>query len=299
MIPTFLDSLPGLVGRIVKNYETEENIFNTPGRTAPDRTVMARILSGLQSLLFPGWLGQCPEADPAQFVGSTLLELYRMLCGQVRAALICRNPENLTGEEIELRAGRVCQQFFDCLPQLRTRLLHDVQAAFDGDPAAGSREEILLAYPGLLAVFIYRLAHELQLQQVPLLPRIMTEYAHGCTGIDINPGAQIGEYFFMDHGTGIVIGETTVIGSHVKLYQGVTLGARSTASGRQLSGVKRHPTIEDHVTIYANASILGGDTVVGANSVIGSGALITGSIPANTKVGARYSDLMIPTQRPT
>ena len=163
-------------------------------------------------------------------------------------------------------------------------LLKDVEAEFEGDPAAQSREEIIFSYPGLFAIYVYRVAHELYLESVPFVPRIMTEYAHSGTGIDINAGAQIGQYFFIDHGTGIVIGETTVIGDHVKLYQGVTLGALSTRSGQMLSGKKRHPTIEDNVTIYANATILGGDTVIGARATIGGNTFITWSVAPDAKV---------------
>ena len=172
-------------------------------------------------------------------------------------------------------------------------LLKDVQAGFDGDPAAKSKEELIFSYPGFLAIYVYRLAHILYLEEVPFIPRIMTEYAHDHTGIDINPGATIGEYFFIDHGTGVVIGETTTIGNNVKLYQGVTLGALSTRKGQQLSGVKRHPTIEDNVTIYSNSSVLGGETVIGENTIIGGNTFITESIPANSKVSAKSPELVI------
>ena len=172
-------------------------------------------------------------------------------------------------------------------------ILKDVQAGFDGDPAAKSKEEIIFCYPGLFAIFVYRLAHELYMQKVPYIPRIMSEYAHGETGIDINPGATIGEYFFIDHGTGVVIGETTEIGNNVKLYQGVTLGALSTRLGQQLSDVKRHPTIGNNVTIYSNSAVLGGNTVIGENTTIGGNTFITESIPANTKVSAKSPELVI------
>jgi serine O-acetyltransferase len=163
----------------------------------------------------------------------------------------------------------------------------DLQAAFDGDPAASGKAEIIFSYPGLFAITVYRLAHVLYQQGIPMLPRIMTEYAHGVTGIDIHPGASIGDYFFIDHGTGIVIGETTVIGRRVKIYQGVTLGGLSTRGGQSLRGTKRHPTIEDDVTIYANAAILGGNTVIGHNCVIGASAFITESVPPCTTVSMK------------
>jgi serine O-acetyltransferase len=170
-------------------------------------------------------------------------------------------------------------------------LATDVEAAYDGDPAAFNHDEIILSYPGIFATTVNRLAHELYLLGVPLIPRMMTEYAHGVTGIDIHPGASLGHHLFIDHGTGIVIGETTVIGNYVKIYQGVTLGALSTRGGQLLGGVKRHPTIEDHVTIYSGASILGGSTVIGEGVVIGSNAFITKSIPEKTKVSVKNTEL--------
>ena len=168
-----------------------------------------------------------------------------------------------------------------------------MEAAYEGDPAAYSTDEIVYCYPGMFAITVYRLAHILYTMGVPLLPRIMTEHAHSVTGIDINPGATIGKYFFIDHGTGIVIGETTVIGDHVKIYQGVTLGALTTRGGQSLRGKRRHPTIEDNVTIYAGASILGGATVIGRDSVIGSNVFITSSIPPCTTVSVKSQELQI------
>ena len=179
------------------------------------------------------------------------------------------------------------------MADIQEMLIQDVEAGFNGDPAAKSREEIIFSYPGLYAIFVYRYAHVLYELKVPFVPRIMTEYAHSQTGIDINPGAQIGKSFFIDHGTGIVIGETTSIGDNVKIYQGVTLGALSTRKGQQLSGVKRHPTIEDNVVIYANTTVLGGETVVGANSVIAGNTFITASIPPDTKVASTMPELEI------
>ena len=179
------------------------------------------------------------------------------------------------------------------IPKVREYLETDLQATFDGDPAAKSFDEVILAYPGLFTITVFRLAHELFLIGVPLIPRIMTEHAHSLTGIDIHPGATIGKYFFIDHGTGIVIGETTVIGKNVKVYQGVTIGALSTRGGQRLRDVKRHPTIEDDVTIYAGASILGGKTVIGKGSVIGSNAFITKSIAAGTSVSIRQQELQM------
>ena len=197
---------------------------------------------------------------------------------------LLHRAENISEEEVEARVNEICKNFFEKLPEVQRVLLTDVQAAFDGDPAAQSKEEIIFSYPGFFAIFVYRIAHELYTQNVPLIPRIMTEYAHSGTGVDINAGATIGEYFFIDHATGVVIGETTVIGNHVKIYQGVTLGALSTRAGQKLAGVKRHPTIEDNVTIYSNASVLGGETIVGEDTVIAGGAFVTESIPAHSRV---------------
>ena len=183
-------------------------------------------------------------------------------------------------------------KFLRRLPEVRAFLDTDLQAALDGDPAATCYDEIIFAYPGLYAISVSRLAHELFLLGVPIVPRIMTEHAHSHTGIDIHPGATIGRYFFIDHGTGIVIGETTVIGEHVKVYQGVTLGALSTRGGQSLRGVKRHPNIEDNVTIYSGASILGGDTTIGRGAVIGGNAFITKSVGANTSVSVKNQELV-------
>ena len=184
-------------------------------------------------------------------------------------------------------------EYLSQLPRIQRTLLTDIQAAYDGDPAAGSKEQIIFSYPGLYAIFVYRMAHELYIRNIPFIPRIMTEYAHSRTGIDINAGATIGDYFFIDHGTGVVIGETTIIGENVKLFQGVTIGALSTRGGQSLAGVKRHPTIEDKVTIYSGASILGGETIIGHDSVIGGNAFITKSIPPHTKVSIKNPELSI------
>ena len=202
----------------------------------------------------------------------------------------CANVKKVfEADELE----NICDEFINELPNLQEMLLKDVTANFEGDPAATSKSEIILSYPGFYAIFVYRIAHELYKRNVPFVPRMMTEYAHGKTGIDINPGADIGEYFFIDHGTGIVIGETTKIGKNVKIYQGVTLGALSPRKGQSLSGVKRHPTVEDNVTIYANTTVLGGDTVIGENSVIGGNSFITNSVEKNSYVSIKAPELII------
>lgn len=195
--------------------------------------------------------------------------------------------------ESEAKAQEVSLEFFQEIPAVRALVQSDVQAAYDGDPAATSKDEVIFCYPGLFAITVYRLAHVLYTLNVPMLPRIMTEHAHSVTGIDIHPGATVGKNFFIDHGTGIVIGETTVIGDHVKIYQGVTLGGLTTRGGQSLRGQKRHPTIEDHVTIYAGASVLGGETVVGRDSVIGANSFITKSIPPCTTVSIRNQELQM------
>ena len=187
-------------------------------------------------------------------------------------------------DQIEAEAQRLSLAFCSQIPMVRSLVETDIQAAYDGDPAAVNKDEVIYSYPGLFAITVYRLAHVLYTLGVPMLPRMMTEHAHSITGIDINPGATIGKHFFIDHGTGIVIGETTVIGEHVKIYQGVTLGALTTRGGQSLRGKKRHPTIEDNVTIYAGASILGGETVIGENSVVGGNAFLTSSVQSNTRV---------------
>ena len=199
-------------------------------------------------------------------------------------------------ETAEEKAQSICLEFFRAIPQVRCVIQTDVQASYDGDPAASGTDEIIFSYPGLFAITVYRLAHVLYDLGVPMLPRIMTEHAHSITGIDINPGATVGKYFFIDHGPGIVIGETTTIGDHVKLYQGVTLGALTTRGGQSLRGKRRHPTIEDNVTIYAGASILGGETVIGRDSVIGSNAFITRSIAPGTTVSIKSQELQFKTR---
>ena len=239
---------------------------------------------------------------PDYFLGNMMTEIYEALRTQIETAILYRQSKYGTGQrrtrvEISAHASRISEQFIGRLPEIQKMLLMDVQAGFDGDPASKSKEDIIFSYPGLFAIYVYRAAHELYVRDVPYIPRIMTEYAHGKTGIDINAGARIGKYFFIDHGTGIVIGETTEIGDYVKLYQGVTLGALSTRKGQQLAGVKRHPTIGDRVTIYANSTILGGHTVIGHDSVIGGNTFITQSIPANSRVSFTAPELTINSDR--
>ena len=226
------------------------------------------------------------------------MSIEERLHHQVRLALLRANDTKPNEakedpEVIDERASAISCEFMSRLPKVRQMLTMDVQAAYDGDPAASDLDEIVLTYPGIFTMMVYRLAHELYTMHVPILPRMMSEYAHSRTGIDINPGAVIGKYFFMDHGTGIVIGETTEIGDYVKLYQGVTLGALSTRGGQRLRGKKRHPTIGDRVTIYSNASVLGGETVIGHDTIIGGNCFITEPIPACSRVFIKNPDLTI------
>ncbi len=253
----------------------------------PDRKAAVRVIKNLQALLFPLCFSRQNEGMPDdELLAKTAEELKE----QIRIALCfngwTKNAE-MTAEE---KAKELTKEFLRQLPRVKSLLLKDVEALYEGDPAAKRREEVMICYPGFYAISIFRLAHELQVVKVPLLPRMMTEYAHEKTGIDIHPGATIGEFFFIDHGTGIVVGETTVIGDHVKLYQGVTLGARSfelDADGNPVKGIKRHPDIGSHVVIYANATILGGDTVIGDHCVIGGNTWLTRSVPAGSVVAYR------------
>ena len=243
----------------------------------PDRGAIIALIRELRRLFFPAYFG-----DP-QLMALSAENYAALLLERIETALTAQIALALPESEA-VHASQIAQAVVAELPHIQQVLLTDIEATFDGDPAAANREEIVFAYPGLFAIFVYRVAHELYLRQVPMIPRIMTEYAHSRTGIDIHPGAQIGPWFFIDHGTGIVIGETTVIDSHVKLYQGVTLGALSPRAGHASLPGKRHPTVGDYVTIYSGASILGGKTSIGANSVVGGNAFLTGSVADNTRV---------------
>jgi len=247
----------------------------------PDRQEVVKVIHELQALLFP----MAYRREYPNMADETLLSqaLYR-LRDQLAAALRFRKGAE---EETDDAAEEICARFAERLPEVKRLLLLDVEALYEGDPAAVSREEVLVTYPGFRAITIYRIAHELYQLRAPLIPRIMTEYAHERTGIDIHPGATIGEYFFIDHGTGIVVGETTTIGDHVKLYQGVTLGAKSfelDENGNPVKNIKRHPDIANHVVIYANATILGGDTVIGDHCVIGGNTWLTRSVEAGSVI---------------
>ena len=243
----------------------------------PDRQAVILLIKDIRRLIFPAYYGEAAlmSLAPEDYAALLLERMEKQLFRQIALTL----PEGQEDRAADLAAELVAK-----LPQIAQKVQMDLEATFDGDPAAASREEILFSYPGLFAILVYRVAHELYHLQIPILPRMMSEYAHSHTGIDIHPGAQIGDYFFIDHGTGIVVGETTVIGDRVKLDQGVTLGALSTRDGHRSRAGQRHPTVEDDVTIYSGASILGGETVIGRGSVVGGNAFLTDSVREDTQV---------------
>jgi serine O-acetyltransferase len=289
-----------IVSALIASYSESGGINHVDCGNLPSKRAVATLCEDLLHLVFPGFFSdEAVTSDELQMMTNELVASVRQrLSVEVRRSLRLRNgngaSEN-TGEANEI----VCR-FLSQIPQVRTLLQMDVQAAYDGDPAAQSFEEIILAYPGLEAISIQRLAHLLYKAEVPLLPRMMTEWAHSRTGIDIHPGAEIGTHFFIDHGTGVVIGETAKIGRHVKLYQGVGLVARSLAAGQALRGKKRHPTLEDDVTVYANATIVGGDTVVGRGSTIGASVFLMESLPENHVLALGDQELkLIEKRRPS
>ena len=280
--------------KLIDNYSASEFFSAGKSYALPDRDEIINIIKELRKVIFPGFFDNgYPFNDLSEYyIGNKLSELFSSLSAQIETAFCYDNKDGLSSFEIKEKAKEICFDFFEKIPQIQALLYKDVDAFFDGDPAANSKEEIIFSYPGLVAIYVYRIAHILYCRNVPLIPRIMTEYAHSRTGIDINAGATIGEYFFIDHGTGIVIGETTVIGNNVKIYQGVTLGGLSTRGGQLLKGRKRHPTICDNVTIYSGATILGGDTVIGKDAVIGGNSFITESVRENTKVSIKSPELV-------
>ena len=283
---------------ILDDYKKGRAVDKMDIYNQPDKTEIMDILDRLFSIVYPGFFRDKThkiyniEHSVSTMIEDVMFHLNKQICVVLKYTKEFGDNEE---EKLEQFAQKATVSFMRRIPKVREYLETDLQAAYDGDPAARSKDEIVFSYPGLYAITVYRLAHELFLLGVPLIPRMMTEQAHSKTGIDIHPGATIGKYFFIDHGTGIVIGETTDIGNNVKIYQGVTLGALSTRKGQQLSGVKRHPTIEDNVVIYANTTILGGETIIGANSVVAGNTFVTKSIPANTKVASTMPELEIKT----
>ena len=289
---SFERRLEALSARILDDYGNERVIDRLEMFTQPDRRIIEELIGKLQRLVFPGYYRDYTYRiyNPKNNLSALIEDIAFHLNRQIGIAL--RGTEQYSPAEAEAQAEDITAAFLERIPAIRDYVETDLQAAYDGDPAAKNKAEVIIAYPGIFAITVNRLAHALYQLDVPLIPRIMTEYAHNRTGIDIHPGAEIGRYFFIDHGTGIVVGETTVIGDYVKLYQGVTLGALSTRGGQKLRGKRRHPTIEDNVTIYAGASILGGDTIIGHDSVIGSNVFITHPIAPGTRVSIKSQELL-------
>lgn len=283
-----------LVENLLKDYDKGRTIDKVKTFDHPNKEAVVEIIHKLMKIIYPGYFrnNSFKVYTVRNHISMLLEDVIYNLIKQISIVLEYL-PENQKNNEEEIleKAEKITFSFLERIPEIREYIETDVQAAFDGDPAAYNKDEIIFSYPGLYAILINRIAHELYLLGVPLIPRIMTEYAHSETGIDIHPGATIGKYFFIDHGTGIVIGETTVIGDNVKIYQGVTLGALSTRGGQNLKSKKRHPTIMDNVTIYSGASILGGETVVGKDVVVGGNAFITKSIPDGAKVSIKNQQL--------
>lgn len=281
------------VAGLLASYERVGGLNNSDLHNMPSKRAVALICEDLLQLLFPGFHDEdaVHHGSLAALTNGRMERVVERLEGQVRKGVRIGNPKKATG-----RTPAIIQKFFKSLPGVRELLHTDIESAYEGDPSAVSREEILLSFPGVEAIAIQRLAHMLFEAQVPLIPRLMTEWAHARTGIDIHPGATIGSHFFIDHGTGVVVGETCRIGNRVKLYHGVTLGARSFAkneSGEIVKGGKRHPDVEDNVTIYPNSTILGGETVIGANSTIGANVFLMHSVPPSSLVVYEEKQLSI------
>ncbi len=247
----------------------------------PNRKEVVKVIKDLQSLLFPNYFKHSEGSENVLSQAELLLNIYTRLASQIEGAC------EFNGTEMQCTPAEICDEFIKSLPMVKNLLIKDIEAIYEGDPAAKCHEEVLICYPGFYAISIYRIAHVLYELRVPLIPRIMTEFAHEKTGVDIHAGAKVGEYFCIDHGTGIVIGETTTIGNHVKIYQGVTLGAKSfelDENGNPVKDIKRHPDIGNNVVIYANATILGGNTKIGDNCIIGGNTWLTHSVEEGSTV---------------
>jgi serine O-acetyltransferase len=294
--------LGAVVDGLLASYRRDPRGQHVNRRFLPSRDEILEIVQLLFQLFYPGYVGRqdLTDEDLAYHVGTLVSTLREKLVRQVETCLcFAAESEGEASRPCAGEARRVATEFLDRLPAIRDALILDVQAAYDGDPAAESLDEVILAYPGFLAITVHRVAHELHGMGVPLMPRIMSEWAHSHSGADIHPGARIGRSFFIDHSTGVVVGETTQIGANVKLYQGVTLGALSIPRderGRVIRDTKRHPTVRDGVTIYANATVLGGQTVVGADSVVGGSVFVTQSVPASTRVALRPPEMTLRTK---
>ncbi|MGB5233320.1 MAG: serine acetyltransferase [Desulfoprunum sp.] len=291
------DKVPAVVNRLLNSWSTKECYDHISPVSIPSHDRIIEIVQQARRILFPGYFTRTRlhAANLEYYIGKETTDLYEKMSEQIVIAIRhdCRR-NNLPCTNCEELSQELTLAFIETLPDVTAILATDIRAALEGDPATDSPDEVIFSYPGLLAISIFRLAHELFRLKVPIVPRIMTEYAHSLTGIDIHPGATIGEGFFIDHGTGVVIGETTVIGNNVRLYQGVTLGALSLPrdAGTTLRHRKRHPTIEDDVIIYANTTILGGDTVIGRGAVIGGNIWLTESVEAGTRVILKRPELI-------
>jgi len=290
-------AIPPVVQRLIASSKTDDCFHHVGAVPLPSHESVVQIIHQARRILFPGYFTQT-ISDPINLeycLGKETTELFENLSRQVGLSIQhdCLQQGQPCAQCIR-RGNETAIEFIQALPGLRAILATDIQAAMDGDPAAKSYDEVIFCYPGLFAITVYRMAHNLHELHLPLLPRIMTEFAHGLTGIDIHPGANIGESFFIDHGTGVVVGETTEIGNRVRLYQGVTLGALSLSrnAGNRLKDKKRHPTIEDDVIIYSNATLLGKEAVIGARSIIGGNVWITESVPPDTKVLLKRPELV-------
>ena len=289
---TIEQRIEGVVASILEDYRYDRDIDKIDLFRHPDKAVITDMIHKLLRIVYPGYFrDKSYRVYNIQHHLSMLIEDVMFNLNRQLALVFQAGGMELA--EAESKAEEISLEFFQAIPQVRALVQSDVQAAYDGDPAATSKDEVIFCYPGVFAITVYRLAHVLYQLRVPMLPRIMSEHAHGVTGIDIHPGATIGKNFFIDHGTGIVIGETTVIGDNVLIYQCVTLGGLTTRGGQSLRGKKRHPTIEDNVTIYAGASVLGGDTVIGRDCVIGANSFITKSVPPCTTVSIRSQELQM------
>jgi serine O-acetyltransferase len=283
--------LPQLVDKIMDNYATFGGMDHLEGKDLPSKKVVTEVLEDLLTVFFPGYLGKTDitKINIKYFLGNTLTSVQTRLTDEVEKSLkyICRKIKECPHDVCRNRAQVVVNELLEKVPELRSIVSGDIIAAYDGDPAAVSTEEVIISYPCVLAITTYRIAHELYLRGVPMIPRIMSEHIHSLTGIDIHPGARIGKNFFIDHGTGVVIGETTEIGGNVKIYQGVTLGALSfpkDEKGALIRGAKRHPTVGNNVIIYSGATLLGSDAIVGDNVVIGGNVWITSPVASGTKI---------------
>lgn len=291
------DKVPNVVKELLSSWSTKQCFEHISPVSMPSQSKVISIVEQARCILFPGYFTHTKlhASNLEYYIGKQTTDLYDKVSEQITMAIRhdCRRND-LPCTNCESQSHSLALEFIETLPQVAAILATDIRAALEGDPATKSPDEVIFCYPGLLATVIFRLAHELFRLKVPIIPRIMTEYAHSLTGIDIHPGATIGEAFFIDHGTGVVIGETTIIGENVRIYQGVTLGALSLPrdAGEKLYNKKRHPTLEDNVIVYSNTTILGGNTVIGKGSIIGGNIWLTESVATSTKVLLKRPELI-------